>query len=106
TICSVLQEGYPNLEYIVIDGASSDNSVDIIRKYDSNLAYWISEPDQGQAHAINKGWEKATGEIIAWLNSDDTLVPGALATAAEYLAQHPDVGIVFGDTLFTEADGT
>jgi glycosyltransferase involved in cell wall biosynthesis len=71
TILSVLEQGYPNLEYIIIDGGSSDNSVEIIKKYEKHLAYWESEPDQGQSHAINKGFERATGEIFGWLNSDD-----------------------------------
>lgn len=106
TICSVLLQDYPNLEYIIVDGGSTDNSVDIIRRYESRLDYWVSEPDRGQTHAINKGWERATGNIITWLNSDDRLCPGALATIAEYLTEHPDVDIVFGDTLFTDADGT
>lgn len=106
TICSVLSQDYPNLEYIVIDGGSSDNSVDIIRKYKSQVAYWVSEPDLGQTHAINKGLERATGDLIAWLNSDDTFVPDALVKVVDFFQQNPHVDIVFGDTLFTKADGT
>lgn len=78
TIRSVLLQGYPNLEYIVMDGGSSDASAEVIRKYAPWLAYWASEKDRGQAHAINKGFERSTGDLIAWLNSDDTLLPGAL----------------------------
>lgn len=83
TIRSVLLQGYPNLEYIIIDGGSTDNSVEIIKKYEPWLAYWVSEPDRGQAHAITKGLERATGDIFNWINSDDSLTPGALRIVAE-----------------------
>ena len=78
TIRSVLLQGYPNLEYIIIDGDSTDNSVNIIKKYEPYLAYWTSEPDRGQSHAINKGFERCTGDYIAWMNSDDCYMPEAL----------------------------
>jgi len=93
TIESVLAQNYPNLEYIVIDGASTDGSIDIIRRYDAQLAYWCSEPDRGQSDAIMKGFSRFTGELFAWINSDDILLPGCLQTVAEaYVRQEkPDI---------------
>lgn len=88
TIRSVVMQGYPNLEYIVIDGGSTDNTVDIIKKYENRIAYWVSETDKGQTHAINKGFEKATGEILAYLNSDDVYMPYTLRLVAELFRQH------------------
>lgn len=102
TIRSVLLQGYPNLEYIIIDGGSMDGSVEIIKKYERWLAYWVSEPDRGQAHAINKGFARATGDIIAWLNSDDTYEPGTLLAVARGLDSHRGVSAVFGDFRFVD----
>lgn len=95
TITSVLSQNYPALEYIIIDGGSTDNSVDIIRKYEKHLAYWVSEKDNGQSEAINKGVSRATGDIINWLNSDDYYEPGALLKVAEAF-QEPVVNVVCG----------
>lgn len=91
TIKSVLDQKYPNLEYIIIDGGSTDGSRDIIRKYEKQLAYWISEPDNGQYHAINKGFSRSTGEIMAWINSDDKFLPGALFIIAEIFKTYPKI---------------
>lgn len=96
TILSVLDQNYPNLEYIIIDGGSSDNSVEIIKKYKKNLKYWVSEPDRGQSHAINKGLEHATGQLLTWLNSDDYLKKGALDKFAEIYQQGHDAGVIVG----------
>lgn len=99
TILSVLDQNYEPLEYIIIDGGSTDGSVDIIRKYEDRLAYWVSEPDRGQPHAINKGVERATGDIVAFLNSDDLYLPGAFAAVERYFSEHPQVEWICGDTL-------
>ena len=103
TIRSVLLQGYPNLEYIIIDGGSTDGSVDIIRKYEKWLAYWVSEPDRGQADAINKGWRVAQGEIVGWLNSDDMYAPGAILTAVAFFQNNPDVDMVFSDCYIMDS---
>jgi glycosyltransferase involved in cell wall biosynthesis len=95
TIRSVLLQGYPNLEYIVIDGGSEDESVDIIERYEPWIDYWVSEPDDGQAHAINKGLARASGDICAWINSDDIYLEGALWEAARYLNENTDIGAVY-----------
>lgn len=104
TIRSVLLQGYPNLEYIIIDGGSTDGSVAIIKKYESKLAYWVSEPDRGQSHAINKGWQRATGEIVAWLNSDDTYEPGAIQKVVDFLQKNPEVDMVYGECFYIDKD--
>jgi glycosyltransferase involved in cell wall biosynthesis len=105
TIQSVLGQTYPNIEYIVIDGGSEDGSAAIIQKYADRLAYWVSERDQGQTDAINKGFAKAKGEVLAWLNSDDTYEPQAVAKAVAYLQAHPRVGMVYGDANFIDQHG-
>lgn len=105
TILSVLNQEYPRVEYIIIDGGSTDGSVEIIRKYADRLAHWISEPDGGQADAINKGWRLSHGDIVAYLNSDDTYVPGAISAALECFQSHPDVDILYGDAQIIDASG-
>jgi glycosyltransferase involved in cell wall biosynthesis len=105
TIRSVLLQGYSNLEYIIIDGGSSDNSVEIIKKYEQYLSYWVSEPDKGPTDAINKGWQKTSGEIIAYLNSDDAYLPGALAAVAEAFQQQLDAKVICGNELKVNSEG-
>ncbi|HVP21128.1 MAG TPA: glycosyltransferase family 2 protein [Anaerolineaceae bacterium] len=104
TMLSVLNQDYPNLEYIVVDGASSDGSQEIIRKYADRLAWWVSEKDHGQGEAINKGFASAAGEFIAWLNSDDVYQPGALSAAAEALQAHPEAAFVYSDVLAIDGE--
>ena len=98
TILSVKNQTYPHIEHIIMDGGSTDNTLDIIRKYEGTYNMrWVSEPDKGQSDAINKGWKMARGEIIGWLNSDDTYLPYAVDTAVKYLNDYPDVGMVYGE---------
>ena len=105
TIRSVLGQSYPHIEYILIDGGSTDGSQEIINKYAAKLAYWESVKDKGQTDAINKGFAHATGEIIAWLNSDDTLEPQAVAEAVAFLTEHPEVGLVYGEANYIDGQG-
>lgn len=105
TLCSVLEQDYPNIEYWVIDGGSTDNSLEIIKKYAPRLAGWVSEKDRGQADGVNKGLAKATGEVIGWLNSDDLYYPGAIAGAVEAFRQHPEAGFVFSDVESIDEHG-
>jgi glycosyltransferase involved in cell wall biosynthesis len=102
TICSVLDQNYPNLEYIVVDGGSTDKTIEVIRKYEPHLSYWVSEKDRGQVHAINKGLARATGEIFGFLNSDDLYVSGTFAAVGEYFEKRPETEWVCGDTTMFE----
>lgn len=102
TILSVLDQSYPNLEYIIVDGGSTDGSVDIIRKYQDKLAWWVSEPDRGQTDAINKGLRRATGEWVAWQNSDDIFYPGAFHDMASTAAKRPEAGLIIGDMMLVD----
>jgi glycosyltransferase involved in cell wall biosynthesis len=107
TILSVLNQGYPNLEYIIIDGGSTDGSVEIIRKYETQLAYWISEHDGGMYEAIQKGFDKSSGEIMAWINSDDMYHPKALFTVADIFHHIKEVNWLVGaDTGYDEMGRT
>jgi glycosyltransferase involved in cell wall biosynthesis len=104
TIRSVLLQGYPNLEYIVIDGGSTDGSVEIIRKYERWITFWVSEPDHGQASAINKGLKRATGDWLAWQNSDDIFYPGAFAAIAMRSLRRPDADLIIGNINLIDED--
>ena len=106
TIRSVLLQGYPNLEYIIIDGASRDNSVDIIKKYEPWLAYWVSEPDNGQSHAINKGFKLATGDIYSWINSDDYYLEEAFRAVADAFVSLRQDAILLGYGNVVDTGGT
>lgn len=106
TIESILKQNYPNLEYIIVDGGSTDGSVDIIKQYESHLAYWVSEKDSGQSEAINKGLHRTTGVLFNWINSDDVLFPDALWRMAEAYREHPDADLVVGYGAKSNADGT
>ena len=105
TIQSVLDQENVSIEYIIVDGGSTDGSVEIIEKYTERLAWWVSERDSGQAEAINKGLARSTGEFVAWLNSDDLYLPAAVAQAAKVLEANPEVGFVFGDAITIDTLG-
>lgn len=105
TIRSVLDQGYPNIEYIIIDGGSTDGSVDIIKRYERHLSYWVSEPDRGQAHAINKGLMRATGEWVGWQNSDDIYFPGSFQEMARAARKHKNADLIIGDLMLLDERG-
>jgi len=100
TLVSIIGQKYPNLELFIADGGSTDISVEIIKKYNDSINWWVSEKDKGQSHAINKGLRKVTGDIVTWINSDDVLMPGSLQTVAgHFSSMPPDVGVIFGGTI-------
>jgi glycosyltransferase involved in cell wall biosynthesis len=105
TIRSVLLQGYPNLEYIIMDGGSKDASVEIIRKYEPWLAYWVSEPDKGQGNAVNQGFKRSNGSILAWNNSDDIYEKGALSLVATCMANQPQTDVVYGNAKVVDENG-
>jgi len=105
TILSVINQNYPNYEYIIMDGGSTDNTVEIIKKYEKKITYWESVKDKGQTHAINKGFKKATGEIIAWINSDDIYCNNVFHTIANFFLNNPNDHVVVGNGLFMDPNG-
>jgi glycosyltransferase involved in cell wall biosynthesis len=104
TVRSVLGQQYPRLEYLVVDGGSSDGTLGILERYHGALR-WISEPDAGQGAAVNKGFRLTSGDIVGWVNSDDIYEPGAISAAVDYLRQHPDTAMVYGDATHIDAEG-
>ncbi|WFN36778.1 glycosyltransferase [Methanomicrobium antiquum] len=104
TILSVLNQDYPNIEYIVMDGGSNDETLDILKKYDDKIV-WVSEKDKGQTDAINKGLRIAKGEVLAYLNSDDTYLPGAISRAVRYFSENPDSKLLYGEGYHITAEG-
>ena len=104
TIRSVLDQDYPRIEYLVVDGGSTDGTLEVLARHDGSLR-WVSEPDRGQAAAVNKGLRMASGDILAWLNSDDVYEPGAVSSAVAYLREHPEVALVYGDATLIDASG-
>ena len=104
TIQSILAQDWPLTEHIVVDGGSTDGTVDILRRYDRQLAHWVSEPDRGQSHAVNKGVARATGDLIGWINSDDVYLPGAFQAVAEHFDRHPEVDACYGGLAVIDAE--
>src|SRR5262245_20213871 len=104
TVDGVLSQGYPELDYWIIDGGSSDGTLSILDSYQNAIRY-ISEPDTGQAEAVNKGFDRAAGDVIGWLNSDDMYLPGALETVGTFFRDHPDTAVLYGDAYYCDDSG-
>lgn len=105
TILSVLNQEYSPIEYLIIDGGSDDGSREIIKRYEDQISWWVSEKDRGQTDAINKGFSLARGQILAWINSDDTYFPRAVAEAVQFFEQNPEFGMVYGDLNYIDEEG-
>lgn len=105
TLQSIIDQRYPNLELIVVDGGSTDNTLSVIKQYEAHLAWWVSKPDSGQTAAINKGFMRSTGEIMAWINSDDLVASGALQQIADHFVKHPETQVVYGDRILINEEG-
>ncbi len=105
TILSVINQDYPNIEYIIVDGGSTDNSVEIIRKYEKHIAYWVSEPDEGHRYALKKGFDRATGDVVAWQNADDYYEPDVFGQVMRIFSVYPQVDIVYGNVRLVDEEG-
>lgn len=105
TMRSVLEQDYPRIEYIVIDGGSTDATPGLLERYASRLAYWTSEPDRGQAQAINKGLRRSSGDLLGWLNADDLLLPGAITRSVQIFQEHPEIDVIYGRLERVNASG-
>jgi glycosyltransferase involved in cell wall biosynthesis len=105
TIRSVLDQDYPNIEYLVVDGGSTDGTLDILKRYEGRLKY-VSEPDRGNTDAVNKGFQSSRGSIFTFLNADDTFLPGAVTAAVQAFGDHPEAGVIYGDAWFIAEDGS
>jgi glycosyltransferase involved in cell wall biosynthesis len=105
TICSVLSQGIPELEYMVVDGGSTDGTVEIIRRYADRLTWWVSEKDNGQVDALNKGFARATGDILGFINADDVLLPGALDAILQTFTERPEVDLIAGEVEWIDGEG-
>jgi len=105
TLQSIIDQRYPNLELIVVDGGSTDSTLAAIKQYEAHLHWWVSEPDSGQAEAINKGFVRSTGDVMAWINSDDLVAPGALHRVADYFVKHPETQVIYGNRVLINEEG-